>query len=159
MSTFNSLRVLELKVPPPIVGLLMGGFGWLASKAVPSLSFTLPHWKIIGSALCAAGVSIAGLGVASFRLAKTTMNPMKPEKASALVNSGIYQYTRNPMYLGMLLVLLGWAVFMSNALAFVFLPVFILYLNRFQIGPEERALSSAFGQEFATYKAKVRRWL
>ena len=159
MSTFNSLRVLELKVPPPIVGLVMGGFAWLATKAAPSLGFNLPHWKVIGSALCAAGVSIAALGVASFRRAKTTLNPMKPEKASALVNSGIYQYSRNPMYLGILLVLLGWAVFMSNALAFVFLPVFVLYLNRFQIGPEERALGSAFGQEFAAYKAKVRRWL
>jgi len=84
---------------------------------------------------------------------------MRPEKASSLVSSGIYKLTRNPMYLGLLLVLLAWAVFLSNALPFIFLPAFIIYINQFQIGPEEIALSSAFGQEFEAYKSRVRRWL
>jgi protein-S-isoprenylcysteine O-methyltransferase Ste14 len=106
-----------------------------------------------------AGVCVALLGVASFRRARTTLNPLKPDKSSALVMSGIYRYTRNPMYLGLLLVLLGWAFFLANALAFVFLPVFILYMNRFQIDPEERVLASVFGQEFVAYLSKVRRWL
>lgn len=105
------------------------------------------------------GVCVALLGVASFRRARTTVNPLKPEKASALVMSGIYRYTRNPMYLGLLLALLGWAFFLSNALAFLSLPAFILYMNRFQIAPEERVLAARFGQEFAAYLSKVRRWL
>jgi protein-S-isoprenylcysteine O-methyltransferase Ste14 len=99
------------------------------------------------------------LGVASFKRAKTTINPMKPESSSSLVISGIYKLSRNPMYLGFLLVLVGWAVLLSNALAFVFVPAFIFYMNRFQIDPEEKALAGKFGQEFLDYKSRVRRWL
>ena len=76
-----------------------------------------------------------------------------------LVATGLYAYTRNPMYLGFLLVLLGWAVFLSSILAFLFLPAFIVYMNHFQIEPEERALATLFGQAFAAYKARARRWL
>jgi len=84
---------------------------------------------------------------------------MKPQSSSVLVVSGVYKLTRNPMYLGFLLVLLGWAVFLSNVLAFLLLQAFIAYMNRFQIEPEERALASLFGQDFADYKSRVRRWL
>jgi protein-S-isoprenylcysteine O-methyltransferase Ste14 len=84
---------------------------------------------------------------------------MKPESSSSLVVSGIYRWSRNPMYLGFLLGLLGWAIFLSNVLAFLFLPVFILYMNRFQIEPEEKALAVLFGKQFAAYKSRVRQWL
>jgi protein-S-isoprenylcysteine O-methyltransferase Ste14 len=84
---------------------------------------------------------------------------MKPQSSSSLVISGIYALTRNPMYLGFLLVLLGWAIFLSNALAFLFLPAVIFYLNRFQIEPEETVLASLFGQEFVAYRSRVRRWI
>ena len=73
--------------------------------------------------------------------------------------SGVYAATRNPMYLGLLLVITGWAVFLSNAVAFLFLPAFVSYMNRFQIEPEERALAARFGQAFVTYKSRARRWL
>ena len=72
---------------------------------------------------------------------------------------GVYALTRNPMYLGLLLVLTGWAIFLSNVLGFVFLPAFVLYISRFQIAPEERALTSLFGRDFVAYKSRVRRWL
>jgi protein-S-isoprenylcysteine O-methyltransferase Ste14 len=98
-------------------------------------------------------------GVISFQRAKTTVNPTRPGSASALVVSGVYRVTRNPMYLGLLLVLLGWGVFLSNVLAFIWIPAYVAYMNRFQIAPEERALSCLFGQEFLAYKAKVGRWL
>jgi len=159
MSQSNSMRFLELKVPPPIVALFMAGLSWLASRAAPTLRFVLPHRNAIVLASLVAGVCVSVLGVAGFRRARTTLNPLKPEKSSALVTSGIYRYTRNPMYLGLLLVLFGWAFFLSNALAFLFLPAFILYMNRFQIEPEERVLASVFGQEFTAYLSKVRRWL
>ncbi len=87
------------------------------------------------------------------------MNPIKPGAASSLVSSGVYRFTRNPMYLGLSVTLLGWAVFLSNWLALLAVPVFVLYINRFQIDPEERVLSSLFGAEYAAYKEKVRRWL
>jgi len=159
MSKSNSMRLLELKVPPPIVFLLMAGLSWLASRVAPTLGFVLPHRNAMSVALLVAGVCVAMLGVASFRRARTTLNPLKPEKSSALVMSGVYRYTRNPMYLGLLLVLLGWLSYLANGLAFVFLPAFILYMNRFQINPEERVLVSIFGQEFTAYRAKARRWL
>jgi protein-S-isoprenylcysteine O-methyltransferase Ste14 len=159
MSQSNSMGFLELRVPPPVVALFMAGLGWLASWAAPTLGFILPHRSVIALTSFVAGVCVALLGVASFRRARTTVNPLKPEKASALVMSGIYRYTRNPMYLGLLLALIGWAVFLANPLAFLFLPAFILYMNRFQIAPEERMLASMFGQEFTAYLSKVRRWL
>jgi protein-S-isoprenylcysteine O-methyltransferase Ste14 len=109
--------------------------------------------------LALAGAVTSALGVFSFRRAGTTVNPMKPETSSSLVTSGIYKLTRNPMYLGFLLILLGWAVFLSSILAFLFLPAFIVYMNHFQIEPEERALATLFGQAFAAYKARARRWL
>ena len=98
-------------------------------------------------------------GIVSFVRARTTVNPMKPESSSTLIVSGIYGLTRNPMYLGLLLILIGWAVFISNILAFVVLPAFVIYINRFQIDPEERALASRFRDDFVQYASRVRRWL
>ena len=153
------MGVLELKMPPLAVGALLAGLMWLVSRAVPGLNFVFPGRKLLALSFVVAGVIIIVVGVASFRRAKTTINPMKPESSSSLVLSGIYRFSRNPMYLGFFLALAGWAVFLSNALAFVFLPAFIFYMNRFQIEPEEKALARKFGQEFVAYKSRLRRWL
>ncbi len=72
---------------------------------------------------------------------------------------GIYSITRNPMYLGLLFVLTAWSIFLANPLPFLMLPVFMLYINRFQIAPEERALTALFGSDFAAYQSRVRRWI
>lgn len=151
------MRALELKVPPPAVALTFALLMWLISWAVPQLGFDFPGHIVVAVAFALAGTIIAVLGVASFRRAKTTINPMKPESSTSLVVSGIYKFTRNPMYLGLLLVLAGWAVFLSNVLAFLLLPAFVLYMNRFQIEPEERALRARFPEEFAAYERRVRR--
>jgi protein-S-isoprenylcysteine O-methyltransferase Ste14 len=98
-------------------------------------------------------------GIVSFRRAKTTVNPMKPSSSSSLVISGIYKYTRNPMYLGFVLVLLGWAAFLSNLAALALVPAFVLYLNYFQIMPEEHVLASLFPDAYPAYRARVRRWI
>ena len=153
------MHVLELKVPPIAVVLVTAGFMWLAAWAVPALEFRFPARDLVAVSLALAGAVTSALGVISFRRARTTVNPMKPESSSSLVTSGIYRLTRNPMYLGFLLVLLGWAVFLSSILAFLFLPAFIVYMNHFQIEPEERALATLFGEAFAAYKARARRWL
>ena len=87
------------------------------------------------------------------------MNPTKPDGTSALVVSGVYRLSRNPMYVGALFALGGWAAFLSHPLPVLFLPVFVAYMDRFQIAPEERVLSSKFGTEYETYKKSVRRWL
>lgn len=155
----NAVERLQLKIPPVAVSLLLGALMWAVTRVVPAAGFTLPAGRIIAAGLAAAGVVIAILGVVSFRRAKTTVNPLAPETSSSLVVTGIYRWTRNPMYLGMLLVLLGWGVFLSHALPFVVAAGFIPLMNRLQIGPEEKMLAAMFGLEFAAYKSKVRRWL
>jgi protein-S-isoprenylcysteine O-methyltransferase Ste14 len=149
---------ITIKIPPVVTSLLVGGLMWVAARAVPSLGFTLSARLDGALFLAGTGVAVALLGVASFRRAKTTVNPLHPEAASTLVVAGIYRLTRNPMYLGMLLLLLGWAVFLANALAFVFPAAFIPLMNRLQILPEEAALAAKFGASFSAYQSKVRRW-
>jgi len=153
------MHALELKVPPPAFTLFIGLLMWLISWTVPQLGFDFPGRVLFAGALALAGVIVAVAGVASFRRAKTTFNPMKPKSSTSLVVSGVYKFTRNPMYLGLLLVLAGWAVFLLNFLAFLLLPAFVFYMNRFQIEPEERALRSTFPAEFVAYECRVRRWL
>jgi protein-S-isoprenylcysteine O-methyltransferase Ste14 len=153
------MHVLELKVPPVAVVLAAAALMWFVAWAVPAFGFLLPARDWVAMSFALVGAVTSALGVVSFRRAGTTVNPMKPDSSSSLVASGIYRLTRNPMYLGFLLVLLGWAIFLSSVLAFLFLPAFILYMNRFQIEPEERALAALFGQAFAAYKARARRWL
>jgi protein-S-isoprenylcysteine O-methyltransferase Ste14 len=153
------MRSLELKIPPPVVALITGLLMWVVARATPTLDFAFPAHNVIAMGLAAIGVATAITGALTFRRAHTTVNPMKPESSSTLVNWGVYKMTRNPMYLGLLLVLTGWGIFLSNPLAFLFLPAFVLYLNRFQIAPEERALTSLFGRDFADYQSRVRRWL
>jgi protein-S-isoprenylcysteine O-methyltransferase Ste14 len=152
---------LETRVPPPIVMLIVGALMWVASAAAPA--FGLPIAGKLGVALAvaiaAAGALVEGAGAVSFVRARTSVNPLDPCGASALVESGMYRFTRNPMYVGDLLLLVGWAVFLSNALAFLLVPVFVLYMDRFQIGPEERALADLFGERYAEYRGRVRRWV
>jgi protein-S-isoprenylcysteine O-methyltransferase Ste14 len=153
------MNALKLKIPPPIIALITAALMWLVAHVAPRLAFTLPGRRMIAGCLAAVGVCSAIAGVRSFRRAGTTLNPLKPQSASALVTSGIYRRTRNPMYLGLLLVLLGWAVLLSNALTFVLIVGFVLYMNHFQIAPEEAALTSMFGETFVQYTSKVRRWV
>ncbi len=150
---------LELKIPPVVVWFAVAAAMGLAARAGSALDFPLPFRRSLVFGFAFAGVFVAVLGVVSFRRAGTTVNPLKPDGTSALVVSGIYRVTRNPMYLGMLLVLLGLACYLGNVVAFLLLPSFALYLNRFQIAPEEKVLTVLFGAEFTTYRATVRRWL
>jgi len=151
-------RGLELKIPPAVVLAIVVLLMWLGSRVAPAAAFPMPGRVATALVLAVVGVGIAVAGVVSFRHAKTTVNPLKPEGASALVTSGVYRLTRNPMYLGAMILLAGWAVFLANAVGAVFVPLFVLYMNLFQIGPEEKALASLFGHEFAVYRTKVRRW-
>jgi protein-S-isoprenylcysteine O-methyltransferase Ste14 len=150
---------LELRVPPVVLVILTAAMMYASAWATPGLRFRLPHPDVIGSGAAVVGVIVSILGVIAFKRAKTTVNPTRPGSSSSLVASGLYRRTRNPMYLGFALVPLGWAVFLSNVLAFVLLPGFVLYMNRFQIKPEENALESRFGREFIDYKRRTRRWI
>lgn len=148
-------------MPPVVAALIVGLFMWGAARVVPSLALPLPFAARVAMScvLFAAGLCLVAAGVVVFLRAKTTIDPTEPDRASALVEDGIYRFTRNPMYAGALLALLAWGVYLSNVLALAVSAVFVLYMNRFQIVPEERILSGIFGAEYDAYKARVRRWL
>lgn len=153
------MKWLELKIPPPAVAALIAAAMWGLSMILPLLVLPALARVATAIALALAGVCFTLSGVFSFRRAKTTVNPMKPAAAASLVKSGIYKLTRNPMYLGLLFVLVAWAIWLSCAWALLGPIGFVLYINRFQIAPEERVLSTLFGADYATYRSRVRRWL
>ncbi|HEX2529943.1 MAG TPA: isoprenylcysteine carboxylmethyltransferase family protein [Burkholderiaceae bacterium] len=153
------MQSLELKLPPPAVTLIVALLMWALASMTPALRIVYDGSVFLAGACILIGVVVDILGLVAFRAARTTVNPMKPERASVLVKYGIYRFTRNPMYLGLLLDLVGVGFFLSNPLVFALLPVYVLYLNRFQIEPEERVLTARFGEGFAAYKEQVRRWI
>lgn len=153
------MHALELKIPPVAVVGAFAAAMWLLAIVSPALQISLPSRHVLALILMAGGAGVALSGIVSFAQAQTTINPLQPAAATALVESGVFRFTRNPMYLGMLGILLGWAAFLASLLAVLLLPGFVLYMTRFQIVPEERALTARFGAAFAGYAKKVRRWL
>jgi protein-S-isoprenylcysteine O-methyltransferase Ste14 len=153
------MQTLELKVPPPAAALLIALAMWAATYRLPAIH--LPdQMRFLLAGVCAAfGVIVALSGVRAFREAKTTVNPVTPEKASSVVTNGIFSHTRNPMYLGLTAVLVGWAVWLSIPWVLLGPVALMLYLTRFQIIPEERIMSSKFGRDYDEYRKRVRRWL
>jgi protein-S-isoprenylcysteine O-methyltransferase Ste14 len=152
-------KKLELLIPPPIIALLLALLMWAVAPFVPRPQQLPLYHLVICSAAFAGGVLSAILGVYSFWRHHTTINPHAPQKTSFLVTTGIYRITRNPMYVGIMLVLASWALYLTHILPLILLPLFIVYINRFQIGPEERMLEQRFGTEFTSYRDSVRRWL
>ena len=150
---------LALKIPPLVLVIVAGALMWVAASVTPALDFFVPARSGFGAGLALIGAVICASGVVSFRRARTTVNPMKPGSSSRLVVSGIYGYTRNPMYLGLAMVMLGWAAFLSNLAAFALVAAFVVYIDRFQIRPEEHALASLFPHEYSAYMGRVRRWV
>lgn len=153
------MKSLELKVPPLLLVVLCGAAMWIGAALLPALEFSVPGRGVMAGLLLILGLAVVLAGVLSFRRAGTTVNPIALEDTSSVVTTGIYRVSRNPMYLGFVLVLSGWAVFLAHPLPFLFLPAFVLYLNRFQIKPEERMLSAKFGADFADYTQRAGRWL
>jgi len=153
------MNALELKIPPPLIALFLAILMWLTPALAGSVAIPISLRIGVALVLCCLGLGIGMSGFVSFRRARTTVNPIKASSASTLVRSGIFRFTRNPMYLGLLLLLLAWTVFLSKPLTLVFLPVYVLYINRLQIIPEERILASLFGTEYSAYRENVRRWL
>ncbi|MBY4597967.1 isoprenylcysteine carboxylmethyltransferase family protein [bacterium BD-1] len=153
------MPALDHKVPPPVVGLACVALAWLVSWLTPSLNFSWPLQGISAALPAALGVGVDLWALAAFRSARTTVNPLAPDRSSAVVRSGPFRFSRNPMYVGMALLLLAWCLFLGNPLAVVVVVVFVGYITRFQIVPEERALLAKFGETYANYLAEVRRWV
>ena len=153
------MRFLELKVPPPVIAGVIAAAMYLASKRLSGPHMDFQARVPMAAILAAAGVAVDFAGLWAFRRHRTTVNPLQPDRATSLVSDGIYRWTRNPMYLGLLLLLTGWAIWLSTVVSLLGLPLLIIYLTRFQILPEERALRAKFPRESADYARQVRRWL
>ena len=127
---------------------MFGAMMWGAAQLFPAFVLAFPGRIAAAVAMMAASLLVGVAGIRAFNRHETTVNPMVPEKANALVTSGIYRITRNPMYLALALLLLAWAIFLRNSVALGLVLLFVLYLTQFQIKPEERALEELFGDEF-----------
>lgn len=153
------MKVLENRVPPPLVALLCALAMWGLACITPRMDADIVLQGIAAGLIALVGLGICVAGVLAFRRAATTVNPLQPQTASTLVTDGVYRITRNPMYLGLALMLLGWAVWLAAPLTLAGVVVFVLFIQRFQIIPEERAMARLFGEHFITYKSRVRRWI
>jgi protein-S-isoprenylcysteine O-methyltransferase Ste14 len=150
---------LELRIPPLLVTALVAAAMAGASALVPQAAFEFPARPWLAALLAALGAGVALAGVVEFRRAGTTVNPLRAEAVRQVVTSGIYRVSRNPMYLGFALALTGWALWLANALALLGVPLLVVFLNRYQIAPEERLLRERFGAEYEAYLAAVRCWI
>ena len=150
---------LELRIPPLMLVALFAAAIGAASVWMPLVRVPVPGHRALAVVLVLAGLGAALAGVLAFRRARTTVNPMAPQRATAVVRTGLYRLSRNPMYLGLALALLGLAAWGSALTGYALVAAFCGYLTRFQIKPEERALLQRFGPEFADYMSQVRRWI
>ena len=150
---------LETKIPPPLLGFASALMMWLLAQLLPTLSLVSSNLYRVGIVIMLAGFSLDLIALYQFRKNKTTISPLSPHKASTMVASGLYKYTRNPMYLGLLIALIGWALYLGNLASFACLPIFVRLITRFQILPEERILREKFGAPYEQYLTQVRRWI
>lgn len=150
---------LELRIPPLAMFIIFAVMIWVVGAYLPAGNVALPGRRVVAAITFLLGWGVVSAGVFEFRRRKTTMSPFSPERTASVVSSGIYRWSRNPMYLGMALALFGIAAWCSSLPGFAVVLLFCLYLTRFQIQPEERMLLKLFGAEYAEYMAQVRRWI
>ena len=146
-----------LKIPPPLLVLILVIANYFLSKKIDLIH--LPNQDLISILILLIGILILINPIFKFIKSKTTIDPIKFKKVSKLITTGIYKYSRNPMYLGMSLVLAGISIMVNPIGGLALVSVFILYINQFQIEPEEKAMTKLFKNEFSEYKKYVRRWI
>ena len=153
------MKFLELKIPPLLLMFLFAIAMWLLRDIGIVIDLPATTKTALALMFASAGMFISAAGVVAFRQAKTTVDPTTPEASSNLVSTGIYKFTRNPMYVGFACALIGIACYCANPAMLLYVAIFIAYLTVFQIKPEERMLSEIFGHAYTDYCGKVRRWL
>ena len=149
---------MELKVPPVAVVLLAMLLLFAGAQLLPQLNIVFPGQTLIAILFVFVGILPGGQAVRSFVQKKTTVNPMSPASATKLVTDGVFRFSRNPMYLGLLCLLLALSIFLGTLTALIILPLFVWYMTEFQIKPEEESLKTVFGDAYQDYLKKVRRW-
>ncbi|MBI2398808.1 MAG: isoprenylcysteine carboxylmethyltransferase family protein [Xanthomonadales bacterium] len=150
---------MQPRVPPPLVALAIAVSMALVARYAPVGAFAFDAQRVLAIAVGVAAFALMSLAAWQFARARTTVNPLHPERSSALVTSGVFARSRNPMYLAMLVLLVAVGLWFGNLLAFALCPLFVLWINRFQIAPEEAALTRLFGELFIAYCSRVRRWI
>ena len=150
---------MRLKIPPGIQVLFFGGVMWVISKYAEIVSLDFKGINKFALFFLSSGVLMIGLGIAEFRKSKTTITPLHPDQASKFVTSGIYRFTRNPMYFGMLLILFSIWLYLQNLANSIVLPLYVWFISKYQIIPEEETLHKLFGEEYQHYQDNVRRWI
>ena len=150
---------MPLLIPPPLVVALFGYLMWLLAGRLAFGAFAFAGQRPLAALLLLAGLALMAAAAWTMFRARTTVNPLKPERATRLVTSGVFAVSRNPIYLGDALILLALAIGFGNAANFLLLPLFVWFIGRFQIRAEERALEQRFGADYRAYCARVRRWL
>jgi len=150
---------MQPHIPPPFLMLLAACLMWALRRWLPLGQLISTPWNQLAVLPAAAGVAIAVAAFVRFRQARTTVNPMDPRKASCLVTDGVFHISRNPMYLGLLLLLIGWAVWLGTASPWLVPPLFVIVISAAQIAPEEQALEELFGEEYRAYRQRVARWI
>jgi len=153
------MRSLETKVPPVVLTAVLGLAGWLLAKLLPGASFLFRGQFTLAALCLVAGAAISLLGVKAFKDHRTTVNPTAPEETSQVVTTGVYKFTRNPMYVGFGLILLAAIVFFGNIASIAVIPFYVVYMTELQVKPEERVLLAKFGAPYSEYMTAVRRWL
>jgi protein-S-isoprenylcysteine O-methyltransferase Ste14 len=149
----------ELKVPPVVVALGVAALMWLVPAATPGPPVTLLFRVGVAAVFGTCGLIIIVMAAIGFRRARTTVNPLVPGRTTRIVSTGVYRLSRNPMYLGMLLLLVGLATVLWNLFSLGLSALFVLYMNRFQIPAEERMLATLYPLDYGAYKGQVRRWI
>lgn len=150
---------MKLIIPPPIVALVCAGLLWTVSRHFTSLNIQIPWQNELAIFIAVIGIAIDIAAMRLFIRFKTTISPLSPAKTSDLVTTGIYRISRNPMYLGMALLICAFGTWLGTLATPVVLILFCLYLNRFQIFPEEAALHEIFGDAYKEYCERTRRWI
>lgn len=149
---------MTLKLPPVVVVFVFGLVMYVLARFLPFGIFDFFGRTMLLKGLLVVMFLVLATSTYKFLKAKTTVDPKNLNKTSALVTTGIYKFTRNPMYLAMLLLLIGWGLFLSNAFNMLIAAGFVSYMNAYQIKPEEEMLTQKFGKEYTSYTKKVRRW-
>lgn len=150
---------MKFTLPPAIQAPLFAALSWVIADRFPEFTIEWSGFRLVAAGFATAGLAIVAIAIGAFIKARTTINPMKPDKAEKLVINGLYRISRNPMYLGMLLLLLGWAAYLQNILSLAPVVLFVVTMTLFQIRPEEKALRKKFGPDYDAYCNRVRRWI
>jgi protein-S-isoprenylcysteine O-methyltransferase Ste14 len=150
---------MQPRIPPPLVMLLAAALMWALHRWLPLGHLIATPWNYFAVLPAAIGRAITVAAGVRFRQARTTFDPFKPREASCLVTVGVFRVSRNPMYLGLVLLLIGWALWLGTVSPWLVPPLFVIVMSVAQIVPEEQALEERFGETYLAYRHSVRRWI